>query len=283
MLEREMELAVANCPELFIETGLKLIRRQMVINNRRPDVVFADAFSRHLLVEIQAGRLDEAHLQRHFYYYYDYRAKYPETHPRLLFIANRIVPQHKAFLDHHGYEVREIPEGEFLRKAKDCADHHPELEQLSLELAETPGVLPPRFHDIVYEIDMQEMTLCYKMLLLVEMAELADKQGRVPLSVLAERFKTFFVQRSLQGKTEENPRRFRHGKPSQRTIAGWQRIIRDQPVRHLTDKFVLNEKNTIRWAPRIWSQWSPTFKEQLRAAAFDRLIRYFNRHVPGGF
>lgn len=103
MLERRMEDALANCPDLFIEPGLTLERRQVVINGRRPELLFSDALSRHLLVEIQSGRLDEDHLQRHFYYYFDYRAKYPSTHLRLMFIANRLVPQHKQFLDEHGY------------------------------------------------------------------------------------------------------------------------------------------------------------------------------------
>ena len=278
-----MEIAVANCPDIFIESGLTLIRRQVIINGRRPDVLFADALSRHLLVEIQSGKLNEEHVHRHFYYYTDYRAKFPETHPRLMFIANRIVPQHKEFLDDHGYEFREYPEGDFLRKVEDCAKKHPIMQQIPLEFKETPGVLPPRFHDIVYEIEMQEMTLCYKMLLLVEMAELADENGRVPLTLLGERFRNFFVQRSIVGKMEENPNRFRQGLPSERNLTEWQRVIRDQPVHYLTDKFVLDEGTSIRWSPRIWHQWSPTFKEQLRAAAWDRLVRYFNSHVPGGF
>lgn len=80
MLERQMEEAIASCPDLFIESGLTLVRRQLVINGRRPDVLFTDNLARHLLVEIQMGRLDEQHLQRHFYYFYDYRAKYPSTH-----------------------------------------------------------------------------------------------------------------------------------------------------------------------------------------------------------
>src|SRR5690348_12749794 len=116
MLEQDMEIAVANCPELFIEPGLTLIRRQAVINGRRPDVLFSDHLSRHMLVEIQRGRLDEDHLQRHFYYYFDYRAKYPSIHLRLMFMANRLVPQHKQFLDEHGYEYREYPEREFERR-----------------------------------------------------------------------------------------------------------------------------------------------------------------------
>ena len=36
MLEKQMEEAVANCPDLFIEPGLTLIRRQVVINGRLP-------------------------------------------------------------------------------------------------------------------------------------------------------------------------------------------------------------------------------------------------------
>lgn len=115
-----MEEAVANCPELFIEPGLTLVRRQVVINGKRPDVLFTDFLSRHLLVEIQRGRLDEGHLQRHFYYFFDYRAKYPSTALRLMFIANRLAPQHKEFLDQHGYEFREYPETEFERRVNEC-------------------------------------------------------------------------------------------------------------------------------------------------------------------
>jgi hypothetical protein len=91
----------------------------------------------------------------------------------------------------------------------------------------------------VYEIEMQEMTLCYKMLLLVEMAELADAHGQVPLRTLAERFQTFFMNRKIQGKTEENPNRFKNGLPSERSITALQRIIREQPVRYLTKEFVV--------------------------------------------
>ena len=62
-----MEVAIAKCPDLFIEPGLKLIRRQAVINGRRPDILMEDGLSRHFLVEVQRGQLDEAHVQRHFH------------------------------------------------------------------------------------------------------------------------------------------------------------------------------------------------------------------------
>jgi hypothetical protein len=59
MLKREMEDAVSICPDLFIEPGLTLVRQQAVIDGRRPDLLFSDSLSRHLLVELQCGRLDE--------------------------------------------------------------------------------------------------------------------------------------------------------------------------------------------------------------------------------
>ena len=188
-----MEFAVANCPELFIEPGLTLIRRQAVINGRRPDVLFSDCLSRHLLVEIQRGRLDEDHLQRHFYYYFDYRAKYPSTHLRLMFIANRLVPQHKQFLDEHGYEFREYPEGDFQRRVLECSARIEGSDSVISEQVETPGVLPPETHELLFEIESHAMTLCYKMLLLMYMADLTDANGSVPLRTLAEQFQAFFV------------------------------------------------------------------------------------------
>jgi hypothetical protein len=283
MLERKMEEAIATCPELFIESGLTLVRRQVVINGRRPDLLFSDAFSRQLLVEIQSGRLDEDHLQRHFYYFFDYRAKYPSTPLRLMFIANRLVPQHKQFLDEHGYEFREYPEHEFERRLSQCVARTPEISLGTMETRSTPGVLAPTTHELLYEIEKHPMTMCYKMLLLMLMAELSDLEGRVPLRTLAERFQEFFGQRAVQRKAEENPNRAKPGSLSRKSIVAWQRVIRQNPVRFLTESFVIDEGVSVRWSPRIWALWNTELRREIRTACFDRLIRYFNRHVPGGY
>lgn len=283
MLESKMEEAIATCPELFIESGLTLVRRQVVINGRRPDLLFSDAFSRQLLVEIQSGRLDEDHLQRHFYYFYDYRAKYPSTHLRLMFIANHLVPQHKQFLDEHGYEFREYPEHEFERRMSQCVARTPEVSLGAMETQSTPGVLAPATYELLYEIEKQPMTMCYKMLLLMLMAELPDSEGRVPLRTLAERFQEFFVQRAIQHKAEENPNRAKPGSLSRKSIVAWQRVIRQNPVRFLTESFVIDEGISVQWASRIWSLWNTELSREIQTACLDRLIRYFNRHVPGGY
>ena len=44
-----------------------------------------------------------------------------------MFIANRLVPQHKQFLDEHGYEFREYPEHEFERRLSQCVARTPEV------------------------------------------------------------------------------------------------------------------------------------------------------------
>lgn len=281
MLERQMEEAVAACPDLFIESGLTLVRRQAVINGRRPDVLFSDALERHLLVEIQRGRLDEDHLQRHFYYYFDYRAKYPQTGLRLMFIANRLVPQHKQFLDEHGYEFREVPENDFERRLNTCSARGHQLICEEVEPFTTPGVLAPSTYELLYEIEKQPMTMSYKMLLLIFMTELTDSTGRVSIRSLAERFQQFFVDRSIQHKLEENPNRVPAGVLSERSISEWECTIRLQPVKYLTDRFVVDEGAAIRWSPRIWSNWSEELKREIHMTCLDRLVRYFNRNGGG--
>jgi hypothetical protein len=281
MLEHQMEEAVANCPDLFIEPGLTLVRRQVFINGRRPDVLFTDGLDRHLLVEIQRGRLDEDHLQRHCYYFYDYRQKYPATHPRLMFIANRLVPQHKDFLGHHGYEYREIPELEFQGKFDRCSSKS-SLVSPQVELITSPGVLAPATYELIYEIERHRMTLSYKMLLLLAMAELADCAGRVDTIVLARRFQEFFVRRALEGKREENPSRFRRGRLSNKSLSWWENKIRTMPVKKLTVQFLIDEGSSIRWAPRVWENWSAELQREILSTAKNRLVWYFNQHA-GGF
>jgi endonuclease NucS-like protein len=280
VLEQEMEEVVARCPELFIESGLQFVRRQVVLNGRRPDILFHDVLNRHLLVELQRGRLDEEHLQRHVFYFYDYRAKYPDTHPRLMFLANRVIPQHKEFLDYHGYEYKEIPEREFSRRMAGCTNSSVDIE---IETNDSPGVLPLSYQELLYSVETQPMTMCYKMLLLLEMIDGADSNGRVPVDTIALKFKSFFQSRLAIGKTEENPRRFHRGRLSDRSLDAWKTVIREQPVAHLGPKFIIDEHKHLRWAPQIWSQWNADLKRELRDAAMRRLVTYFDKYVPGGF
>jgi hypothetical protein len=276
-LEKDMESAIARCPDLFIESGLKFVAKQVYIDGKRPDLLFRDVLHRDLLVEVQRDRLDENHVQRHAYYYFNYRKKYPQTHPRLMFLANRIVPQHKEFFDFCGYEYKEIPVVEFRRKMVECTG---EALAVAVAARETPGVLPRSYQELLYEIQRQPMTLCYKMLLVIEMVDRADSNGRVPIDVLAQSFSTFFRRRADEGKPEENPNRS-HGSLSLRSLSYWAATIREQPVRRLGERFLIDEGKTIRWAPEIWTQWSPDLRADIRDTAQKRLIHYFERYAGG--
>lgn len=197
-----------------------------------------------------------------------------------MFLANRVIPQHKEFLEDHGYEYREIPENEFTRKILECTGAATPVE---LEVKESPGVLPLSYQQLLYEIEMQPMTMCYKMLLLLEMIDNADSEGRVGLDFLAMRFREFFLDRSKRGKMLENPNRFIKGHLSDRSLEKWRSVIREQPVKHLGAKFLIDEGSSIRWSPDILGQWTPELRGDLKNAATGRLINYFQKYVPGGF
>lgn len=197
-----------------------------------------------------------------------------------MFLANRVIPQHKEFLDDHGYEYKEIPEREFSRRMADCTNAPGRID---IETKESPGVLPLTYQELLYSVEIQPMTMCYKMLLLLEMTDHADPRGRVPISLIALNFKNFFQLRIAGGKAEENPNRFYRGRLGDRSIEKWVSVIREQPVAHLGTKFISDEGEHLRWAPEIWTQWSPDLRRELRDAAMHRLTLYFDKHVPGGF
>jgi hypothetical protein len=197
-----------------------------------------------------------------------------------MFVANRVIPQHKEFLDDHGYEYREIPEREFARKISECTAPGTDV---FAEIKESPGVLSLEYQELLFEIERQRMTMCYKMLLLMEMIDNADSEGRVGLELLARKFQSFFQDRIARGKMEENPNRFRRGQLSKRSIEEWKTVIRTQPIARLGEKFLIDEGSSVQWAPEIRSRWTPELQRELREAAMQRLIRYFDKYVPGGF
>jgi hypothetical protein len=125
------------------------------------------------------------------------------------------------------------------------------------------------------------MTLRYKMLLLRERIDNPDQDGRVPLDAIALKFKDFFQERLAANKEEENPNSFHRGRLSDRSIKKWKAVVREQPVEHFCPKFIVDEVEHLKWAPEIWTQWSPDLKRELRDAAMRRLIAYFQKYVPG--
>jgi hypothetical protein len=131
-------------------------------------------------------------------------------------------------------------------------------------------------------IEAEDMALCYKMLLLVAMCDLADEHGRAPFQKIAKRFKEFFAERAARGKLEENPRVFKKDPPSTRSLEEWERVIREEPVRRINSGLLVEHGNAVVWATEIHQNWSE-WRDQIRYVAWARLEHYFDQRVPGGF
>ena len=112
--ERDMETLIAADPEKYIgESGLRLVKRQLRIENYRFDLLFEDRHGGKLIVEIQKGTLDRNHTYKILDYYDAYKGKRPDEFIELMVIANKIPYERRTRLSAHGIEYREIPMAEF--------------------------------------------------------------------------------------------------------------------------------------------------------------------------
>jgi hypothetical protein len=48
-------------------------------------------------------------------------------------------------------------------------------------------------------------------------------------------------------------------------------------------EFSVTTRAEISWGPRILSVWTEQVRGEVLRAALDRLVKYFDRNVPGGF
>ena len=119
MNEKFMQDIIVKYPsEILGEEGLEYFKREVSTGNRRIDVILKDRRDRIVLVEVQKGSLDTKHIDRHIDFVEGFIEHNPELDVRLLFVANRIDPLRKQFLERRGYEYLEIPQSRFLEVAK---------------------------------------------------------------------------------------------------------------------------------------------------------------------
>ena len=119
MYEKLMQDIIIKYPsEILGEEGLKYVEREIQTGNRRIDILLKDRMERIVLLEVQRGSLDTKHIDRHIDFVEGFIEHKPDTDIRLLFVANRIDPLRKQFLERRGYEYLEIPESKFSDLAK---------------------------------------------------------------------------------------------------------------------------------------------------------------------
>lgn len=113
MNEKLMQDLLKNYPCELIEEGLKYVNREIGTGNRRLDLAFLDRRNRLLLIEVQKDSLDTKHIDRHIDFVEGFAEKNPNEDIRLMYIANRIDPLRKSFLERRGYEYMEISATKF--------------------------------------------------------------------------------------------------------------------------------------------------------------------------
>lgn len=114
MNEKLMQDIIVKYPsEILGEEGLEYVKREAQTGNRRIDVLLKDRMNRIVLLEVQRGSLDTKHIDRHIDFVEGFIEHNPDIDIRLLFVANRIDPLRKQFLERRGYEYLEIPQSKF--------------------------------------------------------------------------------------------------------------------------------------------------------------------------
>jgi len=104
--EKDFEDIIAKYPEL-IEDGLTLKGRQVTLYGRRMDLLFEDEFKRKLIVELKIGPIKDGHIGQVLSYEGMLLSAEDPT-IRVMLIGNRVPPNIRRSLDHHGIAWCEI-------------------------------------------------------------------------------------------------------------------------------------------------------------------------------
>ncbi len=132
----------------------------------------------------------------------------------------------------------------------------------------------------------EDMSDSLRMLIVRDMALIADDAGRAPLPTLAQRIRNFFSKRLHEGKCKEHSEALAgvlYGKNAERqNLQAWEKLISAYAAASVGD-FVAIDKDVLTFRPDLWSRWTPSFRKALRNVAETRLIEYFETRVEGGW
>lgn len=112
--EKDMEDAIVRNSTKYLESGLRLIKRQHRVGNYIFDLLFEDRHGAKLIVEVQKGTLDRNHTYKIMDYYDEYKERNPGDFIELMVIANKIPDERKKRLAAWGVAYKEIPIDAFL-------------------------------------------------------------------------------------------------------------------------------------------------------------------------
>lgn len=104
--EKYFEDIICKYPGL-IEDELTFKERQLTIYGRRMDVLFEDKFKRKLIVELKIGPIKDEHIGQ-ILSYEGMLLSADDPTVRVMLVGNRVPPNIRKSLDHHGIAWKEI-------------------------------------------------------------------------------------------------------------------------------------------------------------------------------
>lgn len=140
MLEKHFENVLHRYPEL-IEEGLKFSGRQVNVGGKYVDLLFEDRFGQKLIVELKKGIIKREHVAQ-LLDYEGYFLSADNPNIRVMLIGNRVPPNLRNSLDHHGFEWKEIPVSELITYLKNKNDDDL-LSQFNEEETQTVQYVAP--------------------------------------------------------------------------------------------------------------------------------------------
>jgi len=120
MIEKQFEDILIKYPEL-IEDGLKLRGRQVNVKGKRVDLQFEDRHGLDLVVELKKGPIKREHIAQ-LMDYEGYFLSSDDPTVRVMLVGNRVPPNLRRSLDHHGFEWKEIKVGKLISHLKEKGD-----------------------------------------------------------------------------------------------------------------------------------------------------------------
>jgi len=108
MNEKEFEDILCKYPGL-IEDGLSLTGRQVNVKGKHVDLIFQDRYGQTLIIELKQGAVKREHIAQ-LLDYEGYFVSLDNPLVRVMLVGNRVPPNLKKALDHHGFEWKELPE-----------------------------------------------------------------------------------------------------------------------------------------------------------------------------
>jgi hypothetical protein len=140
--EFEFENILARYPEL-IESGLVFSGRQVPLGRLHVDLLFRDKHGQLLIIELKRGPI----LREHIAQIFDYEGYFLESENssiRVMLIGNRVPPNMRRSLEHHGFEWREFTEPKLIEYLQEMGDQECLAYFDSIPQSPTPFPIPTK-------------------------------------------------------------------------------------------------------------------------------------------